>query len=118
MNKPFGCYMDILLGGARRTFVFQRFYECLPALGRAFYQRSLRQFGELTQASELHPPPTLRGLLEVSVRAEESTTKSNLTKAQIIKARYLFIQFVSSLAQGLQSIENCPDDHRAPRHAH
>jgi DNA mismatch repair protein MLH1 len=54
-----------------------------------FYQLGLRQFGDMSRL-KLQPAPSLRGLLEISVGAEESTKESNLTKEQIVEARYSF----------------------------
>ncbi|KAL0958388.1 hypothetical protein HGRIS_000530 [Hohenbuehelia grisea] len=47
-----------------------------------FYQLGLRQFGNFSRM-KLDPPPPLKTLVEIAVTAEESTSESKLTKAQI-----------------------------------
>lgn len=48
-----------------------------------FYQLGLRQFGDFSRL-KLQPPPSLRTLVDLAVRAEESTEDSRLSKKQIV----------------------------------
>ncbi|KAG6873882.1 hypothetical protein C0995_009661 [Termitomyces sp. Mi166 len=48
-----------------------------------FYQLGVRQFGNFSRM-KLDPPPSLRTLVEIAVKAEESTKNSKLTKSQIV----------------------------------
>lgn len=54
-----------------------------------FYQLGLRQFGDFSRL-KLQPPPSLRTLVDLAVRAEESTEDSRLSKKQIVDVRTYF----------------------------
>ena len=70
-----------------------------------FYQLGLHQFGDFSRI-KLEPPPSLRSLLEITVEADESTVKSQLTKTEIVdvcsyimtrSSRYLTYVYLPSI---------------------
>jgi len=58
----------------------------LPDSEELFYQLGLRQFGDFS-CLKLVPPPSLRILIDIAVREEESTEGSRLSKKQIVDVR-------------------------------
>ena len=75
-----------------------------------FYQLGLRQFGDFSRL-RLQPPPSVRTLVDIAVRAEESTEGSSLSKKQIVDVStncYPSVQFSAELITSVLLISSSP----------